>query len=74
MGDDEPMSRREFVRRHHPDHGGDPAVFVAGLRRFDRPAGHQPRVVAVRHRAWPARLFLAVIHRRERRHRAARVH
>jgi hypothetical protein len=31
-------------------------------------------VVAVRHHAWPARLFLALIHRRERRHRAARVH
>ncbi|MFJ7216789.1 hypothetical protein [Amycolatopsis sp. NPDC098790] len=25
---------REFVRTHHPDVGGDPAVFAAGLARF----------------------------------------
>jgi hypothetical protein len=26
---------RAFVREHHPDRGGDPEVFVAGLARFD---------------------------------------
>jgi hypothetical protein len=25
---------RAFVREHHPDRGGDPAVFVAGLARL----------------------------------------
>ncbi len=25
---------RAFVREHHPDRGGDPAEFVAGLARF----------------------------------------
>ncbi len=33
---------REFVRTHHPDRGGDPAVYVAGLaalRRRRTPAG-----------------------------------
>jgi hypothetical protein len=29
---------RRFVRTHHPDRGGDPAVFVAGLAAFRR--GH----------------------------------
>jgi hypothetical protein len=75
MGDEEHMRRREFVRRHHPDHGGDPAVFIAGLRQFDGQAGSsRPRVVAVPHRAWLARLFLTLHRRRERAHRAPRVH
>lgn len=25
---------RQFVRTHHPDVGGDPAVFTAGVQRF----------------------------------------
>jgi hypothetical protein len=25
---------REFVRRHHPDRGGDPEVFAAGVRAY----------------------------------------
>jgi hypothetical protein len=31
---------REFVREHHPDRGGDPTAFAAGLTRFGR--GAQP--------------------------------
>lgn len=34
---DDPEARaafREFVRTHHPDVGGDPAEFAAGLARF----------------------------------------
>jgi hypothetical protein len=31
---------RAFVREHHPDRGGDPEVFVAGLARFAE--GAQP--------------------------------
>lgn len=33
---------RAFVRAHHPDRGGDPAVFAAGVaayRRYQQPAG-----------------------------------
>ncbi|MEJ8277876.1 hypothetical protein [Pseudonocardia spirodelae] len=38
---------RAFVRTHHPDRGGDPEVFRAGLARFralseGRPAGPAP--------------------------------
>ncbi|WP_439378480.1 hypothetical protein [Amycolatopsis lexingtonensis] len=29
---------RAFVRAHHPDVGGDPAEFAAGLARFREPA------------------------------------
>jgi hypothetical protein len=37
---------RAFVREHHPDRGGDPGAFVAGLRRLgtgpDDPAAPAP--------------------------------
>ncbi len=29
-------ARREFIRTHHPDRGGDPAAFAAGLAAYDR--------------------------------------
>jgi curved DNA-binding protein CbpA len=34
--DDEARRRewREFVREHHPDRGGDPEVFAAGVRAY----------------------------------------
>jgi hypothetical protein len=31
---DERAAFRAFVREHHPDRGGDPEVFVAGMARF----------------------------------------
>jgi hypothetical protein len=74
MDDDGHMRRREFVRRNHPDRGGDPAVFVAGLREFDTQARNsRPRVIAVRHRAWPVTLILALSRRRNGSHRGRRV-
>ena len=33
-GGDDRAAFREFVRAHHPDVGGDPAVFAEGLARF----------------------------------------
>lgn len=36
---EDPAARRavrEFARRHHPDAGGDPAVFAAGIERIRR--------------------------------------
>lgn len=60
--------RRDFIRAHHPDRGGDPGVFIAGMRAFNEEAGlpgrePQPRVVVVAHRAWPVRLVIAVARR-----------
>ena len=56
--------RRDFIREHHPDRGGDPELFIAGLRAFgedvwprDEPL---PKVVVVRRRPWWARLVRAV--------------
>lgn len=37
-------ARRDFARRHHPDRGGDPETFAAGMRAFDAPAPLVDRV------------------------------
>ncbi len=75
MDDDEHMRRREFVRRHHPDRGGDPAVFIAGLRELDTQASSsRPRVVAIRHHACPVTLVLTLISRLNASHRGRRVY
>ena len=34
MNEQERAAFRAFVRDHHPDRGGDPDVFVAGIARF----------------------------------------
>jgi hypothetical protein len=80
MGEDKNQRarRREFIRSHHPDRGGDPVIFIAGLGRFDgEPGGPRvlplPRVVVVPHRAWPVRLMAALMHRLRGSHRAPRV-
>lgn len=53
--------RRAYVRAAHPDLGGDPDLFRAGLAAFDQshaPGVHadRPRVVVVRRRRLPTRL------------------
>jgi hypothetical protein len=80
MGKDEHQRarRREFIRSHHPDRGGDPAIFMAGLDRFDRQPGGpgglpRPQVVVVPHQAWPMRLMAALIRRLRGGHRPPRV-
>jgi hypothetical protein len=41
-------ARREFIRAHHPDTGGDPAAFMTGLAAVDRlPPPLPPARVAV---------------------------
>lgn len=42
MTGDARAALRAFVRAHHPDVGGDPEVFRAGLAAH-RAAGHRPR-------------------------------
>jgi len=34
VNEQERAAYRAFVREHHPDRGGDPELFVAGLARF----------------------------------------
>jgi hypothetical protein len=59
--------RRDFIRAHHPDRGGDPEVLIAGLRAFgSEPAedsGPSPVVVVVRRRAWLIRRAAAAVRR-----------
>ncbi len=60
--DDRRTERRDFIRAHHPDRGGDPAEFVAGLRQFDcgpttkTESASLPRVAVYTASAWPIRL------------------
>lgn len=78
---------REFVHRHHPDVGGDPEVFVAGLAAFGRGtapgraggagSGRDPRfdapVTVVRRPRGLAGLAVWLRERRAARHRPSRV-
>ena len=77
MGEAE-RRRRDFIRAHHPDRGGDPDVFVAGLRSFDMDQEGSPqrgpRVVVVRRRVLPTRMVIAVARRLRHGRRPPRVH
>jgi hypothetical protein len=57
--------RREFIRAHHPDRGGDPAAFAAGLAGLDQlPVDTTPaRVVVVADTPLLATLLTALMHR-----------
>ncbi|WP_433088773.1 hypothetical protein ACQP1P_21560 [Dactylosporangium sp. CA-052675] len=64
--------RRAFIRAHHPDLGGDAAVFIAGLAAFDEPAAPEAtrlvRVTVVPDRPLLVRLLrLLARHRRPAR-------
>jgi len=79
--DPDPAERaafRAFVREHHPDRGGDPAAFAAGLARFGRGAGpggrpdgvaprDEPPVEVVRVLPLPVRVGVALIRTWHRR-------
>jgi hypothetical protein len=64
-------ARREFIRRHHPDRGGDSAEFVAGLAELDVPAEPEvearPAVYAYRDPPWPRSIVTAALQRLRRR-------
>ena len=59
--------RREFIRAHHPDRGGDADFFAAGLRAFDtggEPDPRQlPKVVIIKRRPWLVRLVTVAARR-----------
>ena len=57
--------RREFIRAHHPDRGGDAAAFAAGLAELDEfAAGWRPaRVVVAADTPLLASLLTALAHR-----------
>ncbi|MBB4684256.1 J domain-containing protein [Amycolatopsis jiangsuensis] len=68
---------REFVRTHHPDVGGDPAEFAAGLREFhdraaatasrsEEPGPDAPVIFVTRQRGLP-RIVSAFSARRQRK-------
>lgn len=83
MSPEQRAAYRAFVRDHHPDRGGDPDVFVAGLARFragpgaappsDRSAGrYDAPIEVVGPLPLPTRVLVALI-RTVRRHRNRRV-
>ena len=56
--------RREFIRAHHPDRGGDSAAFAAGLAELDQfAAGWPARVVVIADRPLLVNLLTALMHR-----------
>ena len=83
LTDEQRAAYRSFVRTHHPDRGGDPAVFVAGLAHFRELARSGPRpdppapdrydapIEIVRDLPLPARVAIALVRtvRRKRRMR-----
>lgn len=80
MNEEERAAFRAFVRENHPDRGGDPEVFVAGLARFDTARAGDPPASDARYDApidvvrplpFPLRVAIAVLrtvrHQRNRR-------
>jgi hypothetical protein len=59
--------RREFIRAHHPDRGGDTEFFTAGLRAIEagreQDLGQPPKVVIIKRRPWLIRLAIAAARR-----------
>ena len=67
-------SRRAFIRSHHPDRGGDPTAFRAGLRAWDDVLHEpRPRVVVVKAQPWPRMLLAILAQPIRRRRRSSRV-
>jgi hypothetical protein len=59
--------RRDFIRAHHPDRGGDTDFFTAGLRAFDTEREQDfrqlPKVVIIKRRPRLIRLGIAAARR-----------
>jgi hypothetical protein len=54
------QARRDFIRAHHPDAGGDPAAFIAGLAALSALGSASARVIGVPNARWPARMKKAL--------------
>ncbi|GAA0895370.1 hypothetical protein [Pseudonocardia zijingensis] len=74
MNEQERAAYRAFVRENHPDRGGDPEVFAAGIERFRRASeepDEDPRydapVEVVRPLPFPVRVGVALIRTWHRR-------
>ena len=69
------QARREFIRTHHPDRGGDPDAFAAGLAAHDQrlPSAPPARIVVVPDTPLLVSLLTAVLHRMGWRRPAPRV-
>jgi hypothetical protein len=68
--------RRQFVREHHPDLGGDPEMFIAGMRAFEAeqaPWTPAATVVVIKREKWPARLVNVARRPRHRGRKSPRV-
>jgi hypothetical protein len=59
--------RLAFIREHHPDRGGDPSAFIAGLRalesELEQASGPVPGVIVVRRKPWLVRKATAAVRR-----------
>lgn len=59
--------RRDFIRAHHPDRGGDTDFFAAGLCAIDagreQALGQPPKVVIIKCRPWLIRLAVVAARR-----------
>lgn len=71
--DDYRRRRRELIRAHHPDRGGDPAVFIEVLRRLAADAVTEQRATEVRFVKRRRRLRVPDPRRPFRRQRRKRV-
>lgn len=72
MNEQERAAYRAFVRENHPDRGGDPDTFVAGLERLKAAddARYDTPIEVVRPLPVPVRLAIALIRTvRRQRHR-----
>jgi curved DNA-binding protein CbpA len=80
MSDAERAAYRAFVREHHPDRGGDPDLFVAGLARLRAQAEenaarqnenrrYDAPIEVVRGLPFPVRVAVSVIRTVKRRNR-----
>jgi hypothetical protein len=58
-------ARREFIRTHHPDRGGDPGAFAAGLAAYDRrlPGAPAATVVIVPDTPWLVSVLRPILRR-----------
>lgn len=75
-------ARREFIRTHHPDAGGNHDDFVTGLANLDAnldaerrpsPPASATRVTVVPRSAWPVSLTTMMLRRLRRRYEEPRV-